>query len=180
MEKHGQGRTDAIIIWHAASLPYLAPVEIWNIAQIVTSVVQILYRKSDLTLHPCQWSNQMWSVWCKLRIKGRFHIALSPQGQGYTLDSIALYTWRLETFTCFMNFIKKLLFFMCKKGWPHIKQARKDRRCDSYLQSETINDSLSHWLTGVGVRRSVPNGYPGRTRPDTRYFFQFWKSSGSG
>ena len=29
------------------------------------------------------------------------------------------------------------------------KQARKARRCDSYLQSETINDSL----TGVGARR---------------------------
>ena len=30
------------------------------------------------------------------------------------------------------------------------KQARKLGRCDSYLQSETINDPLTHSLTGVG------------------------------
>ena len=39
----------------------------------------------------------------------------------------------------------------------YIEQARKARRCDSYLQSETINGplthSLTHWLTGVGARR---------------------------
>ena len=32
----------------------------------------------------------------------------------------------------------------------NIKQARKLGRCDSYLQSETINDSLTHSLTDRG------------------------------
>ena len=33
------------------------------------------------------------------------------------------------------------------------KQARKARRCDSNLKSETINDWPTHWMTGVGAKR---------------------------